>query len=288
MTPQANVLPETVEEMLLDAGFGQDDTLRSALLSLGSLASLPAPVPSGELAVLLAGDNEGPVGDELGRRRWLRAHRPTVVGLALIAGMGMGAGGVAASTAPHGQAGSLSIQHMLKDWAPAWSLPAPQALGTGLPATALSGSTGAEVEASEPDPGDTADSQPAGVAENPAGPRRSPAASAGIPATHASGVKGSGAAATGQGMAKGTGNDAGAAATDAGSAATAKGKADGQPGHAVGQDGQVGSDAPGKVGDAVPGVLAYVAGGTLQGTADTAGQALKAIPGNSWLQKFNR
>ena len=281
MTPQANVLPETVEEMLLDAGFGQDDTLRSALLSLGSLASLPAPVPSGELAVLLAGDNEGPVGDELGRRRWLRAHRPTVVGLALIAGMGMGAGGVAASTAPAGQAGSLSIQHMLKDWAPAWSLPAPQALGTGLPATALSGSTGAEVEASEPDPGDTADSQPAGVAENPAGPRRSPAASAGIPATQASGVKGSGAAATGQGMAKGTGNDAGAAAT-------AKGKADGHPGHAVGQDGQVGSDAPGKVGDAVPGVLALVAGGTLQGTADTAGQALKAIPGNSWLQKFNR
>ncbi|MDQ0925053.1 hypothetical protein QF038_003561 [Pseudarthrobacter sp. W1I19] len=280
MTPQTNVLPDTVEEMLLDAGFGQDDSLRSALLSLGSLASLPAPVPSGELAALLAGDNEGPVRDELGRRRWLRAHRPTVVGLALIAGMGMGAGGVAASTAPPGQAGNLSIQHMLKDWAPAWSLPAPQALGTGLHSTALSGSSGAEVKASEPDAGDASDSQPAtaGTVENPPGPRRGPD-SAGVPAAPASGVKGSGPAAAGQGVAKETGNDAGAAAT---------GKAGGQPEHAVGQDGQVGSDVPGKVGDAVPGVLAHVAGGTLQGTADTAGQALKAIPGNSWLQKFNQ
>jgi hypothetical protein len=277
MTPQTNVLPVLVEEMLLDAGFGQDDELRSALLSLGSLASLPAPVPSGELAALLAGDGGGATRDELGRRRWVRAQRPTVVGLALIAGMGMGVGAVAASSLPPGQPGSPSIQHMLKDWAPAWS----------LPAGAVSGSSGdsAAPKASEPDESEGVDSPQAAVpvAGNPPVPRRGPAP-AQIPAASSNGVEGSGQAQTGagQGPAKERGKD------DAGAAATDKAAVAGVPEHAAGQDGHAGSDAPGQVAGAAPGVVADVAGETLQATADTAGAALTAIPGYTWLQKFNR
>jgi hypothetical protein len=165
MTPQTDVLPVLVEDMLLDAGFGQDDRLRSALLSLGSLASLPAPVPSGELAALLAEDGASREGGELGRRRWLRAQRP-----------------------PDGGA--------------------------------------------------------------PVVPTRGPAP-ADIPAASSHAVKGRGQSQPGRG------ND-------------------------------VGSGAPRQVAGAVLDVLADAAGGTLQPIADTAGATLTAIPGNSWLQRFNR
>jgi hypothetical protein len=277
MTPQTHVLPDPVEDMLLDAGFGQDDRLRSALLSLGSLASLPAPVPSGELAALLADDGSRLVGGELGRRRWLRAQRPTVVGLALIAGMGMGVGGVAASSLPSGHSGSPSIQHMLQDWAPAWTLPAEE----------LPGSSGGSVEpeVSDPDESEAVASQGATVpgAGNPAVPSRGPAP-ADIPASSSHVIKGTGQSPTGagQGLAKGRGAD------DAGAAAAKTRGVAGAPEQAAGQGNDAGSDAPGQLAGAVPGVLADVAGGTLQATADTAGAALTSIPGNSWLQKFNR
>ncbi|MDQ0661709.1 hypothetical protein QFZ35_000207 [Arthrobacter ulcerisalmonis] len=144
MTSASDNLVTLVDDMLQDAGLGQDAELRDALLALAALASLPAPAPTGELAALLAagGPAEGAVAggrtgerpgeqsgevltddqpddhhanDELARRR--RRHRPAALGLVLVAGMGLGVGGVAASsTAP----GSSAIEHLLADWAP-WS-----------------------------------------------------------------------------------------------------------------------------------------------------------------------
>jgi hypothetical protein len=121
-----------VDDMLLDAGAAGDAELRAALLSLGSLAALPAPAPSGDLAKLMAtagqpsGSPGDAPGDELARRRRRRTiHRPTLLGIALIAGMGTGIGGVAASSPAPGQSGSLSVQALLADWSPSWSLSAP-------------------------------------------------------------------------------------------------------------------------------------------------------------------
>ncbi len=152
MTSASDNLATLVDDMLQDEGFGQDAELRDALLSLGTMASLPVPAPTGELAALLAegmpssaeaadpGElaaeqpHEQPGAqpqDELARRR--RRHRPTALGLVLVAGMGLGVGGVAASTTtPDGSA----IEQLLADWAP-WSRPAgdPSAAGDGVGAS---------------------------------------------------------------------------------------------------------------------------------------------------------
>lgn len=139
MTSASDNLATLVDDMLQDAGCGQDSELRDVLLSLGTMASLPVPAPAGELAALLAAGvpptAEGPDSgmqttelphgqpdvqpqDELARRR--RRHRPTALGLVLVAGMGLGVGGVAASTTtPNGSA----IGQLLEEWAP-WSRPA--------------------------------------------------------------------------------------------------------------------------------------------------------------------
>jgi hypothetical protein len=117
MTLNASRLLKTVDEMLLDAGQLHDGDLRAALLSLGTLASLPAPVPGAELAALLAGPR-----DQLSRQRRLRRHRPAVVGLAVLAGMGLGVSGVAATASGQGQLSSPSVQHLLQDWVPAWTI----------------------------------------------------------------------------------------------------------------------------------------------------------------------
>ena len=142
MTPQAHHPAAAVEEMLLDAGLGHEAGLRRALLAIGSLADQPAPAPSGQLAALLGiPPREAPLDathpgsdvagskavDDLGRRRRLRAHRPTVVGLALVAGMGMGVGTVAASSAGPAHPGSPSVQQLLEDWTPDWTMHSSQA-----------------------------------------------------------------------------------------------------------------------------------------------------------------
>ncbi|PNI08448.1 hypothetical protein CXX84_11030 [Arthrobacter sp. AFG7.2] len=140
MTPQTDHTAAAVDGMLLDAGLEQDGELRRVLLAVTSLADLPVPPPSGELAALLSVDpagetseedphqgNEGTVMavDDLGRRRRLRAHRTTVAGLALVAGMGMGVGTVAASSTGPAKDGSPSVQQLLEDWAPSWTLRSP-------------------------------------------------------------------------------------------------------------------------------------------------------------------
>ena len=124
MTLQTSRLNATVEEMLLEAGQEQDTALRAALLSLGCLGSLPAPPPNAQLAALL-----GARPDELSWRRRLRRHRPAIVGLVVVAGMGLGVTGVAASASRPAEQASVSLQQLLGDWAPSWSV-------SGLQATA--------------------------------------------------------------------------------------------------------------------------------------------------------
>lgn len=149
MTSASDNLATLVDDMLEDAGCGQDTELRDTLLSLGTMAALPVPAPTGELAALLAaggampaaeprpretaaGQPGGQTRDELARRR--RRHRPTALGLVLVAGMGLGVGGVAASTTtPAGSA----IEQLLEDWAP-WDGPAADASAAGDGAGAAS------------------------------------------------------------------------------------------------------------------------------------------------------
>jgi hypothetical protein len=125
MTPPSSYLGKTVDEMLLDAGQAQSTELRAALLSLGTLASLPVPAPNAQLAALMAGPHEL-------RQRWLRKHRAAVVGLAVVAGMGLGVSGVAASASGEARQSRISVQHMLEGWAPSWAIaggPSAGALG---------------------------------------------------------------------------------------------------------------------------------------------------------------
>ncbi|WP_314215563.1 hypothetical protein [Pseudarthrobacter equi] len=136
MTTPESRLRELVDEVLTDAGHPDDAALRSALESIGFLASLPVPEPSGELARLLAGG-----GDELARRRRSNRHRPTVVGLAVIAGMGLGIGGVAATAGSAPGSSAASVQHLLGDWSPDWAIthgvpaaPTPEYRGVAVPA----------------------------------------------------------------------------------------------------------------------------------------------------------
>ncbi|MDQ0675641.1 hypothetical protein QFZ36_003202 [Pseudarthrobacter siccitolerans] len=160
MTPQTDVLPVLVEDMLLDAGFGQDAVLRDTLLALGSLANLAAPQPGPELAALLS----RPAG-QLERRRRVLQRRTTALGLAIIAGMGLGVTGVAASSTGHGDSTGLSVQHLLQDWTPSWSIapaasppvaqePAPSAGPAREPAVAsaeaVAGHTGGMAELPAP------------------------------------------------------------------------------------------------------------------------------------------
>ncbi|WP_104174099.1 hypothetical protein [Arthrobacter sp. Y81] len=118
----------TVDQLLLDAGHTGVPDLRAALLSIASLAEMHAPVPGPELALMLAGPR-----DEITRQRWLRKHRPAVVGLAVLAGMGLGVSGVAATSQVSGDgAGPWSVQELTTDWTPGWTLPlAPVAADRG-------------------------------------------------------------------------------------------------------------------------------------------------------------
>ncbi|QHK21443.1 hypothetical protein GU243_19010 [Pseudarthrobacter psychrotolerans] len=140
MTSNASSLTRTVDEMLLDAGWTDDDGwggtsgLRETLLAVGSLASLPVTEPGPELAALLSGQTH-----QLARHRLLRKHRTTVVGLAVIAGMGLGVTGVAATGTAPGRQASNSIQQLLQDWAPAWSV-------AGAPAASGRAANPAEVQ----------------------------------------------------------------------------------------------------------------------------------------------
>lgn len=123
MTTREDFSGGTVSQLLLDAGHSDVPELRAALLSIASLGQMQAPAPGPELAAMLAGPK-----DELTRRRWLRRHRPAVVGLAVLAGMGLGVSGVAATSQVSGDgSGRWSVQQLTTDWTPGWTLPLPPA-----------------------------------------------------------------------------------------------------------------------------------------------------------------
>lgn len=93
---------EIVEDLLLEADLRGDSDLRETLLALGSYSKLQAPEPNAELAAMLAGPH-----DELAKRRWKRKHRAAVVGVAVVAAMGLGVSGVAAASSGNGWTSAL-------------------------------------------------------------------------------------------------------------------------------------------------------------------------------------
>ncbi len=281
MTLNASRLLETVDEMLLDAGQSHAGELRAALLSLGTLASLPAPVPGAELAALLAGPR-----DQLSRRRRLRRHRPAVVGLAVLAGMGMGVSGVAATASGQGQLSSPSVQHLLQDWVPAWNIaggvpsasPAaglwPDPLGAAQegvapaagPAPAKSGSAPSSSAPSESTPSSSAASESTPPGSTPSEPAHSNSAQS--ETAHSTSAQPGAEASEAAGAEKARTDDAGAAA----------GQAAATPGLAV----QGAKQSAAKVqADA-----ARQAGKAQRQAAGT--RAGKPDPAASWLKKFSR
>lgn len=260
MTSNASSLIRTIDEMILDAGVDDASGLRETLLAVGSLGSLPAPEPGHELAALLSGQTH-----QLARHRLLRKHRTTVVGLAVIAGMGLGVTGVAATgTAPDAQASS-SIQKLLQDWAPGWSI-----AGT----LAASGTAANPAEAQLPgEPAnrdDTAPAQPQTVEREAAPPASSP--------ENAGQNRGAEPAGRGNGTPSGksTGDDGGA------------------PGNAAGVTRDAAAELD-KAGKLVAGTLAEAAAAGETLTSAIVPPALtektgagNAGPGSIWLKKFTR
>ncbi|MET3205543.1 UNVERIFIED_ORG: hypothetical protein ABIB21_002346 [Arthrobacter sp. UYEF13] len=257
MTSNASSLILTVDEMLLDAGWTDtagwtdDARLRETLLAVGSLASVPVLEAGPELAALLSGQSH-----QLARHRLLRKHRATVVGVAVIAGMGLGVTGVAATgTVPNAQASS-SIQQLLQDWAPDWTI-----AGT----RAASGSAANPAEVQPPaEPASLDDAAPA--LPEPAEPET---------ALPADGPENAGQSAGTEPSGRGADTAAGTSKADDG----------GAPGNAAGVT----------PGGAAPRVAATQAAATQQeskgpakAATDAAAKLGNAGPGSNWLRKFNR
>ncbi len=93
MTSRDSEREAMVDELLLDADAADSSDVRLALLSMGSFANLAAPTPGPELSAMLAGPH-----DEVSKRRWRHKHRTAVIGVAVVAAMGLGVSGVAASS----------------------------------------------------------------------------------------------------------------------------------------------------------------------------------------------
>lgn len=271
-------LARTVDDMLLDAGEA-DPALRSALLALGSFRSLPAPEPGAALAELLS----GPV-DQLARQRFLRRHRTTVVGLAVVAGMGLGVTGVAATGPAPAADATDSIQQMLEDWTPGWTI-------TGKPVAAPE-EAGLVVELHPPMDGAS-------------GGRSLEDGAAGLTGTSGPGATqtestGPGASRSGTGQqdshpSAGTGTGTGNAA-DGWSSKAGDGGTDGDASDAASKDAGSGDQA-GKTGpDAASGQDKAAKSGAV-GSAEQQGASLAKTgktaandtgPGQVWLNKFNR
>jgi hypothetical protein len=294
MTRSLDSLHRLVDDMLIDAGQAGDSELRSVLLSLGSLASLPVPAPSGQLARLMAGsatetaeratagldvlkDDQDAGGDEMARRR-LRRHRPTVLGLALLAGMGTGIGGVAASSpAPGG--GSHSVQQLLENWSPSWTIQGQTAAGLVQPddPDGMAG-PGAGQPAAEPvSAGDgPADSHLLQQDHLP-GP---PQAAEPRPPAMASGEAGKAPRAFAGGQEPGRRNQA------AGTATPGEGRQR-QPGGGNPESGLEGEPADEAVPPPVSDVVKPLEDVVLQ-AEDAIAAVAEPLPGNRWLRKFSR
>lgn len=136
---------EIVSELLLDAGQSGNVPLKAALVSIGSLSEMPAPVPGGELAALLGlpaagvpaesggADPEAEAGsdDELAKRRRMGKRRSAIIAGAVVTAMGLGIGGVAASGGLQRERPDF-LEHLVAGWAPGWN-PAPPSLVPAAP-----------------------------------------------------------------------------------------------------------------------------------------------------------
>lgn len=264
MTPNPSSVVKTVDEMLRDAGQVDADELRAALLELGRLASVPPPAPNAELSALLAGRT-----DQLARRRRLGRHRPGVVGLAVIAGMGLGVTGVAAGGPDGTQQASMSVQHLLQDWAPSWTIAAEvPAAGVGL------------VLAPVPSEGPVTIGQPLPAPANQAATPVAPA---------------QGQAKAGEGAAPPATDGDAAAAKGEVAPATAKGGEPGRSKETATPDSEMAAnqvDRPQKKPDGAPAKdadaqEALTSGIPVPGSAATSGSG-KSTPGSVWMKKFRR
>lgn len=123
-----------IHELMLEAGLTDAPGLADSLKAVKSFASMPAPVPGTALAAMLAGAAAagGPI-DELGKRRRLRQHRPVVIGAAVLTAMGLGIGGVAASSSGFSKGTPEFMQSLISGWAPGWTT-APPSLVPAAPA----------------------------------------------------------------------------------------------------------------------------------------------------------
>lgn len=256
MTPNPGPLLRTVDDMLLDAG-ETDYTLRATLLSLGSFAAVPVPEPRAELAALLSGGTT-----QLGRHRLRRRHRSAAVGLAVIAGMGLGVTGVAATgSAPHLSA-SPSIQHLLQDWSPVWSI-------TGKPAAQGAAGQRAGDPAVEISLGDAARGTGAAQGAAERGAAGGPAADGGASRNAAGATPGGAAPQDGPAKVKQATGSSGEA-----------GRAEADPRRELANTGKPVGEAPAVVEDLTAGLLAPA--------GDDKTGAGKANPGSIWLKKFSR
>lgn len=168
MNPHATRVLDTVDQMLLEAGQQDAADVRAALLSLGAMGAMPLPAPGPRLAELMAGTPAHTTrreamareaaaheavarqgarlrSDEMARRRALQRNRSAVVGLTVIAGMGLGVTGVAASL-PDMKEGHTSVQQLLQDWAPRWTIAAPGGTAGESPAAQEPGLQGAAAD----------------------------------------------------------------------------------------------------------------------------------------------
>jgi hypothetical protein len=288
MTLQASRLADTVNEMLLEAGLEQDTGLRAALLSLGTLASQPAPPPDARLAALL-----GLRQDSLSWRRRLRRHRPGMVGLAVVAGMGLGVTGVAASASRPAEPASASIQQLLDDWAPSWNV---SGLSAATPAVGL---------LPQPAPGEPQAAAESGTADGgqqgslardtPRQPARGPGPSPTGPAKTGSHGPAAGDEASSDGGAKGQADRTPAA----GDSANSESKAPAGPATGPDSGQEAARQALEKSAELLSGVLpSHTVPGHApppesgHGSAGKRGLATKdaikkADPGTTWLKKFS-
>lgn len=290
MTPTTSPLLRTVDDMMLDAR-ETEPALRATLLSLGSFAAMPVPEPRAELAALLSGGT-----NQLAHHRRHRRRRAAAVGVAVIAGMGLGVTGVAATASPPRLGASLSIQHLLQDWSPSWNIMGgPSTRGaadptTGEPAVETSPDTAAPARQETPTPG-SAGTAPTG-AGTAAPDNAARGAGAGRGATDRGAVSPGKPAADAGALRNAAGATAGGPASPDGAA---KGKqtpqrssGDGPAGadpaadltHELAKTGKLTLDEASAAGDLASGLLA-------PGPDDETG-AGKAGPGSIWLKKFSR
>jgi hypothetical protein len=294
VTRYPDSLRHVVDDMLTDAGQAGDPDLRGILLSLGSLASLPAPAPSGRLALLMAGslmeaaepsaagpdgreDDQGAAVDELARQRRLRRHRPTILGLALLAGMGTGIGGVAASSPARGGS-SHSVQQLLENWSPSWTIQGQAAAGLQQ----------------KDDPDGTQDPDAGQPATEPVSVGHAPADSQPLQQDQISGPPQQGAPHTPAAVSSEAEKAPGALAggqepgrrNPAAEAASARGGGQGQAGGNPGS-GVAGEPANETVLPPVAIIVEPLKDIVLQ-AEDAIGAVAEPLPGNRWLQKFNR